>query len=190
MKALRVYREQGLTSELENILREAVNLIEQALKLEPYWAEYLIYGDKLKKYLHDTFGCVLPKEGDVWKAHCYRIARQSRLPGLSIGGLVDLECSICGRDPIDCEHIAGRVYDGRMALHVVRNLKLNHVALVDIPRQKETYVMPRPLTEDDIRRLFPQKEANLIISGEKQLRCKDLLKVLIEKNVRLSPILD
>mgnify|MGYP001057905032 CR=1 FL=1 len=190
MKALQAYRKQGLAGDLENILREALDLVEQALKLEPYWAEYLIYRDKLKKYLHDTFGCMLPKEGDVWEVHCYKIARQSGLPGLSVGGLVDLECSICGKDPIDCEHIVGRVYDGRMALHVVKNLKANHVALVDTPRQRETYVMPRPLTEYDIRRLFSQKEANLIISGEKQLRCKDLLKVLIEKNVRLSPILD
>lgn len=190
MKALQAYRKQGLARGLENILQEALDLVEQALKLEPYWAEYLIYKDKLEKYLHDTFGCILPKKGNVWEVHCYKIARQSGLPGLSFGGLVDLECSICGKDPIDCEHIAGRVYDGRMALYVVRNLEPNHVALVDNPRQKETYVMPRPLTEHDIERLFSQKEARSIISGEKQLRCKDLLKVLIKKNVRLSPVLD
>lgn len=47
------------------------------------------------------------------------------------------ECSICGKEYGECQHVAGRLYMGRMCGKRVREIgAVDHVALVDHPRDK------------------------------------------------------
>lgn len=56
---------------------------------------------------------------------------------MSIGGTVGhRECSICGQEYEDCDHIKGRAYTGRMCCTILRNIDLEEVSLVDEPANK------------------------------------------------------
>ncbi len=56
----------------------------------------------------------------------------------SIGGTVAWrECSICGHDYEECDHIAGRAYMGRLCYCILREFSsMDHVALVEDPADK------------------------------------------------------
>jgi len=62
----------------------------------------------------------------------------------SIGAVVDrFECSLCGRDIIadECPHMAGELYDGKMASAVIQDIvKLDHASLVTNPADKRCVV--------------------------------------------------
>jgi hypothetical protein len=46
------------------------------------------------------------------------------------------ECSICGKEYEDCEHLVGRPYMGRFCYIIARNAMLDHVSIVDRPADK------------------------------------------------------
>lgn len=55
----------------------------------------------------------------------------------SIGGIVsECECSICGRDYRECEHIAGRPYRGRMCSRIIKKMDLEEISIVKEPANK------------------------------------------------------
>lgn len=57
----------------------------------------------------------------------------------SIGGIVDYtECSICGLDieSLDCPHRMGEMYSGSVAVGIIKEFRLKHVALVTNPVDK------------------------------------------------------
>lgn len=161
--------------ETKGLLEKALGYIKQALELESYWAEYLENGAKIEIYIHQTFGCEASYNGKSWSTHCYKVSRALGLPGISPGMTERLECSICGKDPMLCEHVAGQVYDGHLALNVARDIEFDHVSIVDEPMQKETYVLPEPLTAEKLEQILPSKLADEVIAGRKPLTCKDLL---------------
>ena len=47
-----------------------------------------------------------------------------------------LECSICGREYEDCEHLIGKPYTGEFCHVIIQDFKLDHVAIVDHPADK------------------------------------------------------
>jgi hypothetical protein len=161
--------------ETKSLLEKARGYIKQALELESYWAEYLENRAKIETYIHQTFGCEVSFDGQSWRTDCYKVSRALGLPGISPGMTERLECSICGKDPILCEHVAGRVYDGYLAVNVARDIEFDHVSIVDEPMQKETYVLPEPLTAEKLKQILPEKLTDEIIAGRKSLTCKDLL---------------
>ena len=56
---------------------------------------------------------------------------------MSSGMLVEhLECSICNREYEACEHLVGKPYMGEFCQLILRDIKLNHVAIVDHPADK------------------------------------------------------
>lgn len=61
---------------------------------------------------------------------------------LSAGLLVNrYECSVCGEDYDDCDHLMGEPYMGRFCVLIVRETaELDHVAIVDAPRDKRCRV--------------------------------------------------
>lgn len=46
------------------------------------------------------------------------------------------ECSICGKDYNDCEHLRGMPYMGEFCNVVIRDFELDHVAIVENPADK------------------------------------------------------
>lgn len=56
----------------------------------------------------------------------------------SVGGVASRrDCSICGRDYSECEHIAGRAYMGRLCHTIVADFEqLHEISLVDNPADK------------------------------------------------------
>jgi hypothetical protein len=47
------------------------------------------------------------------------------------------DCSICGSEYGECDHVSGRLYMGEMCCRVVRNIMhIDHVAIVDYPDDK------------------------------------------------------
>lgn len=62
----------------------------------------------------------------------------------SIGAIVDFfECSICGHniDSVECPHMQGNLYSGKMAYGIVRNIvQLDHISMVESPQDKRCVV--------------------------------------------------
>jgi hypothetical protein len=161
-------------------LREALKYLDVSLRNEPYWAEYLESKGKLETFIHQRFGCEASFDGEVWTTSCFKVSKALGLPGISPGMTQDFECSICGKDPVMCDHIFGQVYSGRVALAVARNIRFDHVSIVDEPMQRETYILPRALTADMLRRILPPKTAEQVITHRRPLTCKDLLRAIRE----------
>lgn len=169
---------------IKGILGKARKYLDLSLKNEPYWVEYLISKGKLETFVHQKFGCEASFDGKVWTTSCYKVSKALGLPGLSPGMTQDFECSICGKDPIMCEHVLGEIYDGRAALAVAKNIEFDHISIVDEPMQRETYIIPRSLTADMLRRILPSKIAEGVIAHRRPLTCKDLLKAIRKHGLR------
>ncbi len=60
---------------------------------------------------------------------------------VSIGTIVGKqECSICSEDYDECEHLAGKPYMGEFCCVIVKNVKLDHVSIVENPADKRCRV--------------------------------------------------
>lgn len=60
---------------------------------------------------------------------------------ISSGMIVGLqECSICGEDYDECEHLIGNPYMGEFCHIIARDIALDHVAIVDYPADKRCRV--------------------------------------------------
>lgn len=46
------------------------------------------------------------------------------------------ECSICGAEYGECDHLAGRPYGGKFCSIIARDITANHVAVVEVPSDK------------------------------------------------------
>lgn len=165
-------------------LEKARKYLDSALKSEPYWSEYLESKRKMEVHIHHRFGCEARFKGKVWTTSCFKVSRALGLPGISPGWTLRLECSICGKDPVLCDHVLGKTYNGQVALAVAKDIRFDHVSIVDQPMQQETYVLPGPLTADMLRRILPSGLAEDIIARRRPLTCKDLLKAIHKHRLR------
>jgi len=170
--------------EAKQLLEKALKYLDLSLESEPYWAEYLESKGKLEVFIHQKFGCDASFDGKVWTTSCYKVSRALGLLGVSPGMTQRFECSICGKDPVMCEHVLGQIYNGRVALAVAKDIRPDHIAIVDEPMQLEAYILPRPLTADMLRSILPSKLAKAIIARRKPLTCKDLLKAIHKHRLR------
>lgn len=60
---------------------------------------------------------------------------------MSIGGIIrGVECSICGLDPEDCEHITGRAYGDEVCHRIITDIDLQEISLVGRPEQPDARV--------------------------------------------------
>lgn len=161
---------------------EAVKLLDKALEPDPYWADYILLKEKITSFLHAEFGCRILRRSGTWEIKCIDVSNALRIPGISRSETFDLECSICGQDPLFCTHIPGQIYDGRLAVGVVKNLEFLHLALTDLPEERNVGIYPRPLTDADIKEFFPEGKAREIFS-KGEMRCKDLVRVVRQKDL-------
>jgi len=184
MKALEAIRTRKNKDDINKLFEDAKDTLKSSLDHEPFWAEYRANYVKLEKYIHDTFGCLVGKKDGYWSGFCGRVCRELGLYGISPGMIMRLECSICGKDPIDCEHIVGEIYDGYVAVHVARDISFDHISIVDLPAQRDTYVQPKPLSDADLKNILPHKIAKKVISGSYNLTCKDLIAAIRRNRLR------
>lgn len=134
---------------------------------------------KLGKIIHDRFGCPFKSNGTDYYSDC-PVDLSHIAFGFSWGGEESLICSICGEDPIDCDHIFGRKYN-HIACNVIRgscnicwekkydcqhilgkyydnveaiaisiDMKPTHVAIVSDPACPSARVQARLVSKDDI----------------------------------------
>lgn len=184
MNVLEAIRTRKSKDDIYLLLEDAKDTLRKAFDHEPYWAEYRENYVKLEKYIHDAYGCTVGKKDGYWADFCGRICRELGLMAVSPGMTMRLECSICGKDPIACKHIAGEIYDGYVALHVARDIIFDHLSIVDLPAQRGTYIQPNPLSDEDLKKMLPDRLVKRVLAGTHLLTCKDLMGAIRKNKLR------
>jgi hypothetical protein len=83
-----------------------------------------------------------PLNGDSLNGYLQRLDIYEKLlfPQMmfsSVGGIVKKsECSICGTDYDDCDHIKGKFYMGEMCCRIISEMELEEVSMVENPANK------------------------------------------------------
>lgn len=60
------------------------------------------------------------------------------------------ECSVCGQDPWDCDHVFGEVYDGVVAHQVITEAQALEVSLVSRPRMPDARIMKISVLQSEL----------------------------------------
>jgi len=181
------------------IFDECANIILRE-SLENYLIAYWIIVEKrmdisvsmhsIGKLLHDRFQCPLKFNGKSYYNDCP--VRLSHIDiGFSIGCTEDLICSICGKDPLECDHtsgekynniickeirnicnicwenkclchhIIGETYNGVEAVLIEINIKPNHIAMVSNPADPLCRVTAVPISDEHIASVVKTMPKNL-----------------------------
>jgi hypothetical protein len=92
------------------------------------------------------------------------------------------ECSICGVEYGECDHLAGRPYGGRFCSIIARDFTANHVAVVRVPADKRCRITNFRTAEGTRNRLTwkidpPQGEVDASIGSacETSLTCSGVI---------------
>jgi hypothetical protein len=104
-----VKREESLHPELDIriALSELLNCFWYFQDQREYIAELM---HKIGFYLCENYQCQFKFEGNSYYTDCPNMLLHQDY-GFSLRGFEEYACSICGEDPIDCEHITGHHYD-------------------------------------------------------------------------------
>lgn len=96
-------------------------------------------------------GCVFPYRDGTYYVECPVALAHNRI-GLSPGIVIkSQECSICGNDPQDCPHIAGRTYDGKRCIRIINDGDILEVSLVGRPAQPDARIESMSIDMNDFR---------------------------------------
>ena len=154
-QAARLIDTMGPTSEAERILRSSFEILRSAMN----WLEGTSHFELAHRRLDDagalarqTFpeGCHLTFEGQIYYQECPVALAHTRV-GMSPGYIVrEAECSICGKDPEDCRHIRGRVYDGQRCVRILKQLDLLEVSVVSRPAQPDARFTKQSVGRDEL----------------------------------------
>jgi hypothetical protein len=114
--------------------------------------------DLAGEYVRRLFGCNLHWTGSGYEQRCPVAIAHKRIgfsPEIALDGF---ECTICGAEAEECEHIAGRVYDsvrcGRRARGPIRLLV---DAMVTRPEQPDARMQAIPISIADLRSALPSQ---------------------------------
>lgn len=95
-------------------------------------------------------GCCFDFRDDAYHQACPVALAHSRV-GMSAGFVIkQSHCSVCGKDPEECEHISGRVYDGERCCRVITEAELLEVSLVERPNQPDARIHSYTLTRSEL----------------------------------------
>lgn len=120
---------EGHAREALATLRSAMDWLEDTADFEEAHKAL----DNAGREICTKFGCHLGQEGTKYWQDCPVVLAHNRV-GMSVGVIVEaVECSICRRDPEECEHVTGRIYDGERCAQVITKADLTEVALVRRP---------------------------------------------------------
>jgi hypothetical protein len=73
----------------------------------------------------------------IERLHFYEALMFPKMKFSSIGGIViENECSICGKDYEECDHLKGKFYMGEMCCKIIKKFEPEEVSLVDNPANK------------------------------------------------------
>ncbi|RYG66214.1 hypothetical protein EON64_10275 [archaeon] len=84
----------------------------------------------------------------------------------SPGLLCKRKCSICEADPIDCDHIRGRLYRGKRCVHIFIECKPYEFSIVDVPEDKRRRIY-RYVNDEGI---WIDKLTNGPVDGHEELK--------------------
>lgn len=117
-----VYLKEDKMSEAWGNLIEAQHLTEIVIQNHP------IDGDDLLGYKS--------------RLHAYEITLFPKMMFSSYGGIVKIsECSICGKDYNECDHIKGKLYVGEMCCRIIKEVDLEEISIVENPADKRNRIL-------------------------------------------------
>lgn len=128
-------------------LRSAMDWLEDTDDFEVAHIELDVAG----RIVCSEFGCHLGQDGSEYWQECPVALAHNRV-GMSVGVIVGaVECSICGRDPEECSHVTGRVYDGERCTQVITRADLTEVSLVRRPAFPDARIGRIGIATDELR---------------------------------------
>ena len=147
-------------------LRSAMDWLEDTDQFEA--AHHAL--DRAGAFTRRTFGCFLHQDGDGYEQRCPVALAHTRM-GLSIGFIVrKVECSICGKDPALCDHVTGRVYDGKCCVRRLEEVELLEVSLVDRPAQPDARIHAISIDTGELREMLgPEFRPGMPVSCDRCL---------------------
>jgi hypothetical protein len=146
----------GLTEENHKKLREALATLRSAMNWLEDTEQFDAAHDALDKagnLARRAFprGCLFPYRDGTYFVECPVALAHNRV-GMSPGFVArTVECSICGRDPDECPHISGRIYDGQRCVRNVTDLDLLEISLVARPKQPDARIESMSIDVKDLR---------------------------------------
>jgi hypothetical protein len=130
----------GTLREALRVLRSAMNWLEDTPRFEVAH-DLLDRGGRLARQ-HFSSDCHLSYVDGNYEQRCPVALAHNRV-GLSTGMIIGKSsCSVCGRDPEECDHIGGRIYDGKTCHRIVEEIaELREIAFVARPRQPDCRIL-------------------------------------------------
>ena len=136
--------------------------------------------DDAGRWVRETFGCAVLQENGTYYRTCPVDLAHRRI-GMSIEYIAKtIRCSICGRPTHECEHIAGRDYDGKRCGRIIEEIdEILGIALVSRPAQPDARLTKVSIDTKDLRSaLPPQWRPGMPVSCDICLRaCKGVVEV-------------
>ena len=131
-----------------NQLRSAMDWLEDTPHFERAHSEL----DEAGRFRRENFSCEFEyTDGRYWQT-CPVALAHNRI-GLSPAIIInECECSICHRDPDDCEHIIGRQYDGERCIRMITGIsQILEVSFVGRPAQPDARIQRMSLSTEELR---------------------------------------
>lgn len=139
--------------EAEALARESLRALRSAmdwLEDEPGFDEAHSRLDEAGTWVRSTYGCHLTFEDGTYYQDC-PVAHAHVRMGLSPGMIVHrVECSICGENAEDCEHIRGQTYDGQVCARRMKDLEVLEVSLVGRPADPDARIHRRSVDRKEL----------------------------------------
>ena len=128
-------------------LRSAMDWLEDTAHFEEAHREL----DQAGRFIRQNFGCRLAFQDGTYRQDCPVALAHNRI-GMSIGAILNkASCSICRRDPHDCSHITGRIYDGNRCVRIIEEAELLEVSLVDRPSMPDARIMSITILDSELK---------------------------------------
>jgi hypothetical protein len=185
-------------SKAESVMRTSLQYLRNAYHLSSEDPKISVLLHQSGKFIHDNFGCQVRMEGTTYYEECPVLLSHVKY-GFSVGGSAISICSICGKDPWECEHIKGFKYDGVIAkkisgycnicgqeacdhqlgeiynnaeaVHIITEMKLDHVSLVERPANPLARITMYTLGPEDILKALPDSEKASFKPGVTVIHC-------------------
>lgn len=153
--------------------------------------------DEAGRWVRETFGCRLKREGTHYEQTCPVALGHNRI-GLSVGGRAAKRvCSLCGMDASECEHLPGKAYVVPGGAHdlgwcrvccnsecdhlptesyraslvsIIHEMELDEVSIVAKPAHPEARIQAMSIPVSDLRsRLGSEFEPGMDVSCDRCL---------------------
>ena len=181
----------------EKLCRESLVLLREAYLLTKK-SKFVKQLHRYGKALHAVVRCTIPFKDGFYEQSCPVLLSHLRhgvSPGLSGKEI----CSLCGANMLDCDHVKGWYYDNVparrikgvcnicqlescthelsrtygpvMAIAFMEDVRLDHCAIVENPKDPLAAFVSESLEEDEVLELLPEREKATFKYGESILYC-------------------